>query len=344
MNWIKKRYDQFLLALLAVGLLVCAVLLFLKVQSFGDNFTSAVATVPQIDKVPPVPLDKIDAAKEKLAQPPSWTPTRENTEGPPERGSLFVSQHYITKEGSPPEKPGKGALYKDSLTQQEIPNTWFMQYGLPLLEATVPLQDQDKDGFTNEDEWRGHTDPTNKDSHPPYYTKLFLARFIQIPFRLIFKSYDGDPKKGDPITKFSFQIDTIDLRQPSDFLKMGEMVPNTKFKLEKFEFKEAYNPKIEDKEDVSELTLVNVDTADKIVLIFNRITNSPDVYALFVYEWPQPAQMIQVKKLQEFVLRPEVDEQHHFKLLDINDAEAQIQLPSGEKYTVKPDPRRPAGR
>ena len=65
MNWIKKRYDQFLLALLAVGLLACAVLIFLKVQNFGDNFTSAVTTIPQDNKVPPVPLEKIDAAKEE---------------------------------------------------------------------------------------------------------------------------------------------------------------------------------------------------------------------------------------------------------------------------------------
>ena len=340
MNWIKKRYDQFLLALLAVGLLACAVLIFLKVQNFGDNFTSAVTTIPQDNKVPPVPLEKIDAAKEKLAQPPAWTPTKENPEAAPERGSLFVSEHYISTDGGAPVKPGAGSLYKDSLTGQAIPNTWFMQYGLPLLDPTVPMQDPDKDGFNNEDEWREHTDPTNKDSHPAYYTKLFLAKFIQIPFRLIFKSYDGDPKKDPTGAKMSFQIDTIDLRQPSDFLKLNDMVPNTKFKIEKFQFKEAYDKSIEDKVDVSELTLTSVDTGDKIVLIYNKITNSPDVYALFAYEWPQPVQMIQVKKLQEFVLRPEVDDKHHYKLLDISDAEAQIQLPNGDKYTVKPDPRR----
>jgi hypothetical protein len=340
MNWIKKRYDQFLLALLAAGLLACAILIFLKVQSFGDYFTSAVTTIPQDNKVAPVPLEKIDAAKEKMEKPPAWTPTEENPTGPPARGSLFVSEHYITKDGtSPPEKPGPGSLYKDSLTGKDIPNTWFMKYGLPLLEKSVPLQDPDKDGFLNEDEWRENTDPTNKDSHPPYYTKLFLARFVKIPFRLILKSYDGTPNK-DPIEKFSFQIDTIDLRQPSDFLKIGEMVPHTKFKLEKFEYKQAYNPKIEDKEDVSELTLSNVETGDKIVLVYNRITDSPDVFADFLYEWPQPVQVIRVKKLQEFVLRPEVDDKHHYKLLDISDAEALIQLPSGEKYTVKPDPRR----
>ena len=49
--------------------------------------------------------------------------------------------------------------------------------------------------------------------------------------------------------------------------------------------------------------------------------------------------MIRVKKLQEFVLKPEVDDTHHYKLIDINDTEAQIQLPDGENYTVTMDPR-----
>ena len=60
--------------------------------------------------------------------------------------------------------------------------------------------------------------------------------------------------------------------------------------------------------EVSELTLVNVDTGDKVVLVLNQVINSPDVYCQFYYEWPQPAQKIVVKKLQEFVLRPEVDD------------------------------------
>jgi hypothetical protein len=116
-------------------------------------------------------------------------------------------------------------------------------------------------------------------------------------------------------------------------------VPNTKFKLVKFEFKEAYNDKIQEKEDVSELTLEDTETHDKIVLIYNKIIDSPDVYANFEYEWPQPAQIIRVKKLQEFVLKPEVDDVHHYKLIDINDTEAQIKLPNGENYTVTKDPR-----
>lgn len=335
MNWIKKRYDQFLLALLGSALLICAVLILLKVKSFPERFTDALASVVPNNKVAPVPLERIDSAKTELEKPHLWTVTAKDL------GSLFVSEHYIIGEGGVPEKPAGTSLYKDTLTGNAIPSLWFMDNGLPLLDPTVPLQDPDKDGFTNEDEWRGGTDPNNKESHPPYYTKLFFKQLVQNPFRLVFKAYDGDPKK-DPISKFNFQIDTIDFKQPTDFLKLGDQVPHTKYKLDKFEFKEANNPKIQENEDVSELTLVNTETGDKIVLVFNRVINSPDYFGDFYYEWPQPEQVFRVKKLQEFGLRPEVDEKHRYKLIDITATEAQIQLPNGEKYTVKKDPRRSA--
>jgi hypothetical protein len=95
---------------------------------------------------------------------------------------------------------------------------------------------------------------------------------VEKPFRLVFKSYDGDPK-ADPVEKFSFQIETIDRRQPSEFLKLGEQIPNTKFKLLKFVFKEAFNPQVKEMEDVSELTVVNVVTGKTAVLTYNKVVD-----------------------------------------------------------------------
>lgn len=350
MDWIKKRYDQFLLILCSLLVAAVAIMLFLRVQSFPDTFSSAVAAVPQKNDVPKVKLDRLEAAKATMAKPNQWVEAAQNKD----RGSLFVSERYIIDEQTGmPVTPENTSKYKDSMTGKDIPNKWLIDHNLPLFDSTVALQDPDKDGFTNEDEWRGtrdNTDPTvwhdstnpnDKNSHPPYYTKLFLKQFVQVPFRLVFKSYDGTPGK-DPIEKFSFQIDTIDLKQPTEFLTIGQMVPRTKFKLEKFAFKEAYDAALQDKKDVSELTLVNTETGDVIVLIYNQMINSPDVYAIFDYQWAQPAQDIRVKKLQDFALRPETDEQHRYKLIDINANEALIKLPSGETYKVVRDPRKPA--
>ena len=98
-----------------------------------------------------------------------------------------------------------------------------------------------------------------------------------VPFRLLFNGYDGNPKKDAP-DKFSFQINTIDLRQPSEFLKIGDTVTKTKWKLAKFEYKTVINPKTEEPEDVSELTLVNTETKKTLVLILNRVTDAAPMF------------------------------------------------------------------
>jgi len=95
----------------------------------------------------------------------------------------------------------------------------------------------------------------------------------QKPMRMLFKAYDGDPSQTDRYDKFSFQIDTIDLRQPSEFLKLGDMIPNTKFKLVKFTFKEAYNEKLKEKVDVSELEIVNTVTGKTATLTSNKVVD-----------------------------------------------------------------------
>jgi hypothetical protein len=80
---------------------------------------------------------------------------------------------------------------------------------------------------------------------------------------LRFQAYDGDPTKTDP-KDMSFQINWADRR--SNFLKLGDTVPNTDFKLTKFEFKTRPNLK-RGQEDASELTLVHTATKQVIVLV-----------------------------------------------------------------------------
>ena len=91
--------------------------------------------------------------------------------------------------------------------------------------------------------------------------------------RMLFKAYDGNPSQTDRYDKFSFQVDTIDLRQPSEFLSLGDMIPNTKFKLAKFVFKEAYDEKLKENVDVSELVIVNTLTGEKVTLPLNKVVD-----------------------------------------------------------------------
>ena len=338
MDWIKKHTDQFALALLALILLALSVLVFLKTQGFAEGFSDAMTPRTHSKDIQKVDTSVIDAAQKEFTTPATWTQKEAN-------GSLFVSHQLIEKDGNltPAEK---SFVVKNGI---KVPNGWLLKYGLDVLSKSVLDEDPDKDGFSNFDEYLGEdllqpkdeaewispkdaTDPKEKNSHPPYYTKLFLKQWIKIPFLLLFQSTDGDPKKPKEMT---FQINAISRGSRTEFLKLGEKVANSPFKLEKYEEKMQVNPKTGEEEDVSELTVVNTETNTTVVLVKGRKTDSPDSYAHFVYLWPDPnkPQDIKPKKLQEFALKPDV--QDRYKLIDIDDSKAVIQLPGGEKtYTV----------
>lgn len=344
MDWIKKNTHQFILALLALVLLAVSVIIFLNTQSFEERFAEANRTASHNRDVQKVDTTILDEAQKTLAQPKLWGQGAEN-------GSLFVSWKLVL---NPTTKQLERVDVAGSMLHPPIPNLWLQKHGLDLLSSTVRDDDPDQDGFTNKDEYLGtdrsaptdpqeaedpkdSTDPKDKSSHPAYYTKLFLKQYIKVPFRLLFNGIDGDPAKDKP-EAMSYQINTVDLGGSSEFLKLGDVVRNTRFKLLKFEYKTKMNEKIQELEDVSELTVQHLDTGDSIALVWRKVTDSPDSYALFDYQWPSAAnpQPIRVKKLGAFVLKPNIQEQ--YKLIDIKEAEAQIQLPNGEKYIVPPVP------
>lgn len=337
MDWIKKHYDQFILIVASLLLLVCSVLIILKARSFGENFADAQTNVPPSEKVPELLLKPIQDAERLAAQPAKWQVDK----------FLFVPEQYIIDPPTgKPKKPGEGSMYNDSLTAGPIPNLFFQKNRLPLLDPTVARQDPDGDNFSNEDEWRGDrdpkdstkwsggTDPNDPKSHPQYVTKLFLKQWIRVPFVLRFDAYDGDPAKP---ADMSFQINTVSRGKRTQFLKIGEAVTGSPFKVEKFEKKLRVNPSTGAEEDVSELTLRHGETGDPVVLVLTRLTDSPDSYALFDYQFNNKP--IQVKRLQEFALQPETDKR--YKLIDITDAGALIRTPDpgGTDYLVVPDKR-----
>lgn len=352
MDWLKKNPAQVVLAVVALGVLTILVLLMGKVKSFPDQFIySAPPQNNKVEKIDSAPLTKAAA---DFSKPPLWVPqTIDNSEGVTP-GSLFVSDVYLLKDSKLIKLDGKGAPL-----QPPISNEWLMNYGLELTSATVQAEDKDDDGFSNLDEWLGQdglshldtlgqpvadaagkplpddsSDPTDANSHPPYVSKLTLAGIRKIPFRMVFKSWDGDPAKPE---EMSFQMNTLDFNQPTIFPKLGEAIPNSKFKLKSFEKKTQKNVALDTEDDVSELTVVHTETGKPVVLVLGQIKDSPDSNAIFSYKWVKtgvpPTGNFQVKSGQEFGLQPETDKK--YKLIDIKDTEVQIQTPTGEKKTLR---------
>ena len=252
---------------------------------------------PSLKSVSPLAkAEELAAAAGKLHQPPQWTFGG--------RSGLFVPEkHFIGANGQP-------ATLQTTEVHPPVPNEWLEQFGLLITDAEVLDQDPDGDGFNNLDEWSGHTNPTDADSHPEYYTKLKLKSATEEPFPLVFSSWVGD----------TFAINPIDLKQPTQFMKVGDLIKGTRFRLVKF--LEKYEPnKYGTNLDVSELTLEQLETKQQLTLIKEKVAMSPESVATFVYTWGG-RQEFQVRKDQEFSLKPQ--EQIKYKLADVGPAKAVI--------------------
>ena len=180
----------------------------------------------------------------------------------------------------------------------------------PIQDADVLEQDPDGDGFTNLDEWQGGTDPTSKDSHPDYLTKLHLVSATEEPFRFVFASWVGD----------TFALNTIDQSEPTQFLKVGDVIRGTDFKIVKFTEKHERN-QYGTNIDVSELLLKHQDTHAQVTLVKEKIATSPQSVATFVYTWGGRREF-EVRKDQEFSLKPV--EEINYKLVDVQPNKAVI--------------------
>ncbi len=295
MNWIRANYDRLAILGGALFLLLCAFFIWRSAASFNENFTSLNAGPPK----PAAPTEKaleLAAAAQKLTRPPQWTFGG--------RSGLFVPEkHFIGANGMP-------ATLQNTQVHPPVPNEWLDQFGLPIAEADVLTQDADSDGFTNLEEWQNHTNPTDKESHPPFIAKLKLKSFNREPFRLVFASRTGE----------TFGINTSDLKEPTQFLKAGELIRGTKFKIVKFTEKSAPNQYGTDV-DVSELTIENEETKEQLNLVKEKIMISPESVGTFVYLWGEPREM-QIKKDQEFSLPPQTEIK--YKLVDVQPDKAVI--------------------
>src|SRR5690349_12114658 len=208
-EWIKANYDRVMLIAGAVILLASFILIVWNAFEFRNRLANQQMSRRKSASPPPVSVE-LDRAAEQLQNPAQWKAST--------RSGLFVPEkHFIGADGMP-------ATLQNTQVHPPVPNEWFEQYGLPIEDADVLDQDPDKDGFTNLDEWQGNTDPTKKDSHPDYTTKLHLISATEEPFRYIFSSR----------IKEKFGINDIDQSGPTQFLKVGDVIRGTEFKIVKF--------------------------------------------------------------------------------------------------------------
>jgi len=296
MDWIRTHYDRVTLIAAAVFLFISAVSIWWSAVQFGNNLAAHQTAPPAKSASPPAEAVELARAAEQLQHPAQWKSSS--------RSGLFVPEkHFIGADGMP-------ATLQNTQVHAPVPNDWFEKYNLPIQDADVLDQDPDGDGFTNLDEWQGGTNPTVKDSHPDYLTKLHLVSATEEAFRYMFASWVGG----------TFAINTIDQSEPTQFLKIGDTIHGTPFKIVKFVEKHARN-QYGTNLDVSELVLEHTETKEQLTLVKEKVAMSPQSVATFAYAWGGRREF-EVRKDQEFSLKPLDDIK--YKLVDVQSTKAVI--------------------
>ncbi len=295
MDWIKAHYDRVTLIAAGIFLLISAIWIWWSAIQFGNRLVAQQAPPPKAASPPAVAVE-LDHAAQELEHPAQW-----KARG---RSGLFVPErHFIGANGLP-------ATLQNTQVHPPVPNEWFEQYALAIEDADALDQDPDGDGFTNLDEWQGGTNPTDKDSHPDYLTKLHLVSATEEPFRYMFSSWVGG----------TFAINAIDQSEPTQFLKIGDVIRGTDFKIVKFTEKHDRN-QYGTRTDVSELVLEHRESKEQVILVKEKVATSPQSVATFVYSWGGRNEF-EVRKDQEFSLKPV--EAIKYKLVDVQPAKAVV--------------------
>ena len=295
LDWIKAHYDRVALIAAAIFLFISAIWIWWSAIQFGNRLIPQQAPSQKAASPPAVAVE-LDRAAKEIEQPAQWKYST--------RSGLFVPErHFIGANGLP-------ATLQNTQVHPPVPNDWFEQFALPIEKGDVLDQDPDGDGFTNLDEWQGGTDPTEKNSHPDYLTKLHLVSAAEEPFGYMFSSWVGG----------TFQINAVDQSEPTQFLKKGDVIRGTDFKIVKFTEKHERN-QYGTNVDVSELVLKHQDTRAQVTLVKEKVATSPQSVATFVYTWSGRREF-EVRKDQEFSLKPV--EAIKYKLVDVQSDKAVI--------------------
>jgi len=304
MDWVKKHYDLAILGLATFILAANGGWIAWTSSMPNEDFIGAPPKPPQTDEFQKPDLTVIEKGVAEAMSPAKWQPDTTGT-----KGSLFVSRKYLLKDGKLLDPIEGGAEL-----HPPIPNAWFIENGLDLSNSRIKELDSDGDGFTNLEEFEAKTNPKDKTSTPPSFTKLQLVAYKPVPFRIIFKGDGGTDGK-------EFQINFKDLKGTArtQYKKMGEQIADAPYKIISYTAKPGpYGVNV--KGDTSELKIENTTTGQQLTLIYNQELDDPTSFGEF--RNLLTSEVKTYKKGEVFDIPPDPAK---FKLIDITAESAQIQ-------------------
>ncbi len=193
MSWISDHYEK---AALAGTLLVAVALGYTGLQS-KNAVEKDFADVPKGDGPNDPSIkngDKVAIAKSSYQINQKWN--KAEPDGRPM--DLFTGVPLFVDKANP-KKPVD--LPKSADVHPPIPNQWWIDNRIDPGFGDSPQRDEDKDGFTNEEEFIAKTNPTDNRSHPNLIQKLTYLGDDSVKWVL---RPSGDPTDQQPEVSFEY--------------------------------------------------------------------------------------------------------------------------------------------
>ncbi len=278
------------------------------------NAEGATASIIALQRGFPELAKTLDAAIAGL--PPAALATSDPTPGASPSASADNSKQAAAETAAASSSSGGGAMEQAWLKHNKVdPQT---------LLAKDTGQDDDGDGFTNDEELAAGTDPNDPKSHPPLHTKLRMKRLDAQTFPVVLDSVWPNGKKAKVSVKGN----------PSGELSVGDPVPGVPYRITRIRPRSIFAKDTGQPMDVSELTLTQTDTGEKVTLVKSMPANAPNSRAVLAVELAGgKTTEVEVRNNQEFTLPS--DDKTRYRVLDIRPTQVVIKiLPNGQTITV----------
>ncbi len=266
MQWISKNVDKviaFAAALVLLGISISIALAAIGFQEraeFVEVEPALTGEAPKSRDIAPMDLAAIQRAEAALKEPATWA-LRDIP--------LFKAQSYIVK-----REEGREELVKVDITgdiHDPITNEYILKYNLAIDDGRLKSRDFDQDGFTVLEEFLAGTNPVDPESHPPFWLKIRMKQYNEIPFRIQFTSRSGE----------TIFVETLDVaNSPTQFLRVEDDVQGTNYRVKELMVKTEPHPDLGFDVDVSEVVFEEKATGRTITARVGEIANDPDSFVV----------------------------------------------------------------
>ncbi len=315
---ISKQWEKVVLIAVALVTVFFAQSYIRQSTAYGSKFE--ITSVVPSNEMPEMDTEIVVASSQLVEQKLLWTLPEIGS--PPRPIPLFKSITIVEVQGKLIDMTDPNA----EKIRPPVSNQWLLDNELNFLSSNVLEQDPDEDGFSSLEEWHAKTLPRDASSHPSFAGKLILIARRQKNYILEFAAQPDEER---------YQI----IRHPSSgvkrgtfIMRKGETSPDNKFRIDKFDKKQAVN-RLGINVNASELTITYLPDGRQVKLVRRVKETIPTYFAELKLTLDPPTDEFYVQKGKIF--RLPIDPETEYKLIDIDAEKAVISFESEPGKEVK---------